>query len=250
MRDVSPEEGMTAHLGVSKEPVDGRGIRRDDLARASSGFFWRARRPARGPSRNERAAPRPAASQRSALAAASARASRNRCAGGACGLVFGFTLEAFAATLFCWVLVVITRTDFEHRLIPDKVVSIIITLLSLSLYPFYSISLLLPSLPTPPIISLLHSFWASIRGPTLTDITHVLTLHPSGSDPTSSPDPDKVVRARRARLRTIDDPSLEWILSALGAGLVLFLVVLVYPSGLGMGDVKLSAFSGPGSASR
>ena len=40
--------------------------------------------------------------------------------GGACGLVFGFTLEALAATLFCWVLVVITRTDFEHRLIPDR----------------------------------------------------------------------------------------------------------------------------------
>ena len=47
-------------------------------------------------------------------------------------------------------------------------------------------------------------------------------------------------------LRTIDDPSLEWILSALGAGLVLFLIVLAYPRGLGMGDVKLSAFLGAG----
>jgi leader peptidase (prepilin peptidase)/N-methyltransferase len=47
-------------------------------------------------------------------------------------------------------------------------------------------------------------------------------------------------------LRTLDDPSLEWILAALGAGLVLFLVVLVYPRGLGMGDVKLSAFLGAG----
>lgn len=98
--------------------------------------------------------------------------------GGACGLVFGFTLEAVAATLFCWVLVVITRTDFEHRLIPDKVV--------------------LPS------------------------AVAVLAL------------------------RTIDDPSAEWILSALGAGLVLFVIVLVYPRGLGMGDVKLSAFLGAG----
>ena len=71
--------------------------------------------------------------------------------GGACGLVFGFTLEAAAATLLCWVLVVITRTDFEHRLIPDKVV--------------------LPGA--------------------------VLVLV----------------------LRTIDDPGVEWILSALGAGL-------------------------------
>ena len=47
-------------------------------------------------------------------------------------------------------------------------------------------------------------------------------------------------------LRTIDDPSVEWILCALGAGLVLFLIVLVYPRGLGMGDVKLSAFLGAG----
>ena len=98
--------------------------------------------------------------------------------GGACGLVYGFTLEAAAATLFCWVLVVITRTDFEHRLIPDKVV--------------------------------------------LPGALAVLAL------------------------RTIDDPSLEWILSALGAGLVLFLIVLAYPRGLGMGDVKLSAFLGAG----
>lgn len=98
--------------------------------------------------------------------------------GGACGLVYGFTLEAVAATLFCWVLVVITRTDLEHRLIPDTVV--------------------LPGA--------------------------VLLLI----------------------LRTIDDPSVEWIISALAAGLVLFLIVLVYPRGLGMGDVKLSALLGAG----
>jgi leader peptidase (prepilin peptidase)/N-methyltransferase len=98
--------------------------------------------------------------------------------GGACGLVFGFTLEAAAATLLCWVLVVVTRTDLEHRLIPDLVV--------------------------------------------LPGTVAVLAL------------------------RTIDDPSVEWILSALGAGLVLLLVVLVYPRGLGMGDVKLSALLGAG----
>jgi leader peptidase (prepilin peptidase)/N-methyltransferase len=98
--------------------------------------------------------------------------------GGACGLVFGFTLEAALAALFCWVLVVIARTDLEHRLIPDKIV--------------------LPG-------------------------TVVLLA-----------------------LRTIDDPSLEWILSALVAGLALFLIVLVYPRGLGLGDVKLSAFLGAG----
>ncbi|HJR96165.1 MAG TPA: A24 family peptidase [Gaiellaceae bacterium] len=98
--------------------------------------------------------------------------------GGACGLVFGFTVEAAAAALFCWILVVVTRTDLEHRLIPDLVV-------------------------LPGTVALLA-------------------------------------------LRTIDDPSVEWILSALGAGLVLFLVVLVYPRGLGMGDVKLSALLGAG----
>lgn len=98
--------------------------------------------------------------------------------GGACGLVFGFTLEAAAAVLLCWVLVLITCTDLEHRLIPDAIV--------------------LPS-----AVALLA-------------------------------------------LRTVDDPGLEWILSALAAGLVLFLVVLVYPSGLGMGDVKLTAFLGAG----
>jgi prepilin signal peptidase PulO-like enzyme (type II secretory pathway) len=98
--------------------------------------------------------------------------------GGACGAVFGFTLEAAAAALFCWTLVVITRTDLEHRLIPDKVV-------------------------LPGAVAVLG-------------------------------------------LRMIDDPSVEWVLSALGAGLVLFLVVLVYPRGLGMGDVKLSALLGAG----
>ena len=98
--------------------------------------------------------------------------------GGACGLVFGFTLEAAAATLFCWTLVVITRTDLEHRLIPDKVV--------------------------------------------LPGTVAVLAL------------------------RTIDDPSIEWVASAVGASLVLFLIVLVYPRGMGMGDVKLSGLLGAG----
>jgi leader peptidase (prepilin peptidase) / N-methyltransferase len=98
--------------------------------------------------------------------------------GGASGLVFGFTLEAAAAALFCWVLVVVTRTDFETRLIPDKII-----------------------LPAAVVV---------------------------------------------LALRTIDDPSVEWILSALVAGLVLFLIVLIYPRGLGMGDVKLSTFLGAG----
>ena len=98
--------------------------------------------------------------------------------GGASGLVFGFTLEALVAVIFCWVLVIVTRTDFETRLIPDKII--------------------------------------------LPGAVAVLAL------------------------RTIDDPSLEWILCGLGAGIVLFLIVLIYPHGLGMGDVKLSAFLGAG----
>ncbi|MGH3065507.1 MAG: prepilin peptidase [Gaiellaceae bacterium] len=98
--------------------------------------------------------------------------------GGASALVFGFTLDALIAALLCWVLVVVTRTDLEYRLIPDKVV-------------------------LPGALAILA-------------------------------------------LRTIDDPSVEWVLCALGAALVLFLVVLVYPSGLGLGDVKLSALLGAG----
>lgn len=41
---------------------------------------------------------------------------------GACGLVLGLTLEAAIGALFCWILVIVTRTDFEHRLIPDRIV--------------------------------------------------------------------------------------------------------------------------------
>lgn len=45
-------------------------------------------------------------------------------------------------------------------------------------------------------------------------------------------------------VQTIRDPSLEWIVSALGAGGFFLLLALVYPAGLGMGDVKLAAFLG------
>jgi leader peptidase (prepilin peptidase)/N-methyltransferase len=98
--------------------------------------------------------------------------------GGACGLVFGFTLEAAAAADRWWVVVGKRRTGLEDLLVPGIVV---------------------------------------LQGAVI-----VLAL------------------------RTLDDPSVEWILSALGAGLVLFLIVLVYPRGMGMGDVKLSAFLGAG----
>ena len=45
-------------------------------------------------------------------------------------------------------------------------------------------------------------------------------------------------------LHTLLDPSPEWLLAALGASGFLFAVVLAYPKGLGMGDVKLALLLG------
>jgi leader peptidase (prepilin peptidase)/N-methyltransferase len=39
-------------------------------------------------------------------------------------------------------------------------------------------------------------------------------------------------------------PSVEWIAAGLGASLFLFLAVLAYPRGMGMGDVKLALLLG------
>ena len=44
--------------------------------------------------------------------------------------------------------------------------------------------------------------------------------------------------------RTLLDPSAEWLLGASGAAGFLFLAVLAYPKGLGMGDVKLALVLG------
>lgn len=98
--------------------------------------------------------------------------------GAACGAVYGFTLEAVTAGLFCLVLVIVTRTDLERRVIPNRIV-------------------------VPGAVAMLV-------------------------------------------LRTIDDPSLVWLVSALVAGALLFVAALVYPPGMGMGDVKLAAFLGAG----
>jgi leader peptidase (prepilin peptidase)/N-methyltransferase len=38
--------------------------------------------------------------------------------------------------------------------------------------------------------------------------------------------------------------TLEWVLAALGAALFFFIPMLVYPAGMGMGDVKLAALIG------
>jgi leader peptidase (prepilin peptidase)/N-methyltransferase len=45
-------------------------------------------------------------------------------------------------------------------------------------------------------------------------------------------------------LMTAADPSPEWALAAFGAGLGLFVLALVYPAGMGMGDVKLGVLMG------
>lgn len=45
-------------------------------------------------------------------------------------------------------------------------------------------------------------------------------------------------------VQTVREPGIEWLVSALGAGGFFLVLALVYPAGLGMGDVKLSAFMG------
>ncbi len=98
--------------------------------------------------------------------------------GGACGLAFGLTATALVSAVFCWILVVVTRTDLEHKLIPNRIV---------------------------------------VPGTVLVLVA-----------------------------RTLDDPSIEWLVAALVAGAVLLLIAFIYPAGMGMGDVKLAAFLGAG----
>ena len=45
-------------------------------------------------------------------------------------------------------------------------------------------------------------------------------------------------------VQTIRDPSIEWVVAALAASGFFFIAALIYPAGLGMGDVKLAAFLG------
>jgi leader peptidase (prepilin peptidase)/N-methyltransferase len=44
--------------------------------------------------------------------------------------------------------------------------------------------------------------------------------------------------------RTALDPNVRWALATVAAGGMFLLIALVYPAGLGMGDVKLAAFLG------
>jgi leader peptidase (prepilin peptidase) / N-methyltransferase len=94
----------------------------------------------------------------------------------ACVLVFGLTLDALLAAFFCAVLVAISAVDFEHRIVPNRIV-----------------------LPATAVLLPAH---------------------------------------------TLVDPTPEWALGAFGASLFLFVAVLAYPAGMGMGDVKLAFVMG------
>jgi leader peptidase (prepilin peptidase)/N-methyltransferase len=93
-----------------------------------------------------------------------------------CILAFGVTWDALVASFFCAVLVVISATDLEHRIIPNRVV-----------------------LPAAAIV---------------------------------------------LAAQTMLHPSPEWAIGALGASGFLFAAALVYPAGMGMGDVKLALLMG------
>ena len=93
-----------------------------------------------------------------------------------CVAVFGFSLEALVDVLGCAVIVAVTVTDLERRIVPNRIV-----------VPALAVALV---------------------------------------------------------VQTIRDPSIEWVLAAVGAGGFFLLLAIVYPAGLGMGDVKLAAFLG------
>src|SRR5215471_5157826 len=93
-----------------------------------------------------------------------------------CVLAFGLTLRAAAAGIACAALVVVTATDLEQRIVPNRVV-----------------------LPAAAAVLALDTVW------------HL---------------------------------SPVWAIGALGAAGFLFLAVLAYPGGMGMGDVKLALLIG------
>ena len=95
-----------------------------------------------------------------------------------CFLRFGLSAEAFVASFFCIVLVVLSAIDAERYILPDRIV--------------------LPA--------------------TLLDLAAQLAIAP--------------------------DRALEWIGASLACSLFLFLALLAYPRGMGMGDVKLALLLG------
>jgi leader peptidase (prepilin peptidase)/N-methyltransferase len=95
-----------------------------------------------------------------------------------CVLKFGVSLDALAGAVLCCALVVVTVTDLERRIVPNRVV--------------------------------------------LPGAAAVLAL------------------------KTAAEPSPEWAIGAAGACGFLLLTALVYPAGMGMGDVKLALLMGAG----
>lgn len=93
-----------------------------------------------------------------------------------CVWKFGLSLEALVASFFCACLVAISATDFEHRIVPNRIV-----------------------VPAAAMVLVAQT-----------------ALHPSA----------------------------EWAVCGFGAALFLFLAALVYPAGMGMGDVKLALLMG------
>jgi leader peptidase (prepilin peptidase) / N-methyltransferase len=93
-----------------------------------------------------------------------------------CVLVFGLSAEAAIAAFFCAVLVAVSAIDFEHRIIPNRIV-----------------------LPATVVVLLAN---------------------------------------------TARDLSPEWIVAGLAASGFLFAAALIYPAGMGMGDVKLALLMG------
>ena len=47
-----------------------------------------------------------------------------------------------------------------------------------------------------------------------------------------------------AQIALYPDHTLEWVIASLGAALFFFVPLLIYPAGMGMGDVKLAALLG------
>jgi leader peptidase (prepilin peptidase)/N-methyltransferase len=94
----------------------------------------------------------------------------------ACVVVFGWSLEALVGAAGCAVLVAVTVTDLERRIIPNRIV--------------------LPA------------------------------------------------TAAALVVQTLREPGIEWLVAALAAGGFFLVLALVYPAGLGMGDVKLAVFMG------
>jgi leader peptidase (prepilin peptidase)/N-methyltransferase len=59
--------------------------------------------------------------------------------------------------------------------------------------------------------------------------------------------PNKIVLPAAAVIlvfHTVIDPSVAWVIGAFAASLFLFIAALVYPAGMGMGDVKLALLLG------